>query len=96
VVEDALLKDLRKNCDMSLEENKEAVNFLKNKVLENVKERVKKNIRLRRISSASSIASFASNRSKRKHESELNQMEPKSSKLSAESKSSLPLPKPVQ
>ena len=96
--EDALLKDLRKNCDMSVEENKDAIKYLRNKVLENVKERVKKTNR-RRDSSASSITSLSSLtsiRSKRKHESELPQLEQKSSKLASDSKSSLPLPKPVQ
>ena len=38
---DALLKDLRDNCDMSKDENKESIIFLRNEVLENVKERVK-------------------------------------------------------
>ena len=83
---------------MSVEENKDAVKYLRNKVLENVKERVKKTNR-RRDSSASSITSLSSLtsiRSKRKHESELPQLEQKSSKLASDSKSSLPLPKPVQ
>ena len=79
--EDALLKDLRDNCDMSVEQNKEAINFLKNKVLENVKERVKKT-RMRRDSSVSSITS---NSSKRKSEFDCVKTDPKSSRITASS-----------
>ena len=75
--ENALLKDLRDNCDMSVEGNKTAIDFLRNKVLENVKERVLKTRRRR----DSSVGSITSNSSKRKSGSDHEKTESKSSKL---------------
>ena len=92
--EDSLLKDLIENCDMSTKENKDAIMFLKNKVLENVKERVKKT-RRRRDSSVGSIASNTSTNSKRKSDTGHKKTDSKISRLSADSKASA-IPKPAQ
>ena len=73
--ENALLKDLKDN--MSVEGNKTAIEFLRNKVLENVKERVLKTRRRR----DSSVGSITSNSSKRKSGSDHEKTESKSSKL---------------
>ena len=72
--EDALLKDLRDNCYMTVEGNKNAIDFLRNKVLENVKERVLKS-RRRRDSSVGSVTR------KRKSGSDHQKTDSKSSKL---------------
>ena len=85
--EAALLKDLRENCDMSVEQNKEVINFLKNKVIENVKEKVKKS-RRRRDSSVCSVSSITSNSSKRKSEFGCLKTDSKSSRLTDAPKAS--------
>ena len=92
--ENALLKGLEENCDMSLDKNNDAIIFLKNKVLENVMVHVKRS-RSRRDSSAGSIASSSrSDSSKRKARSDHNKTDSKSSKLATDLKASS-LPKPV-
>ena len=57
-----LLKDLVENCGMSMKENKDTILFLRNKVIENVKECLKKNPRTK-ASSVSSIASSTKRKS---------------------------------
>ena len=91
--ENSLLKNLEENCDMTIEKNKDAITFLKNKVIENVKIQVKRS-RRKRDSSTGSITSTTSNGSKRKSRSDHNVTEPKSSKLAVDLKASS-LPKPV-
>ena len=92
--EDNLFKDLRDNCDMSIDGNKDAIIHLKNKVLENVKVHVKK-CRTRRDSSVGSVSSITSTSSnKRKALLDQKESESKSIKISDTKVSALP--KPIQ
>ena len=95
--EDNLFKDLRDNCDMSIDGNKDAIIHLKNKVLENVKVHVKK-CRTRRDSSVGSVSSVSSitSTSSNKRKALLDQKESESKSIKISDTKVSALPKPIQ